>query len=80
MIIQNGITGANVDRYRNFSVINISYDALAKILELPDNLSIVGTSDNFENNSISIKVIGSRKIHKEAVELDEIMLTPTGWE
>jgi hypothetical protein len=72
--------GKDIKREDKYQVIRLSYNALAKLLELPEGASIVGTSDEFITNTLCIKIVGfNNKIAQEGLEITELLPTPNGW-
>ena len=60
MITTNDIGGVNRKRHDKWGMIEITYEALAKLLGLPDNYTIVSVSDPARRhtiNSIHIKMM-----------------------
>lgn len=81
MLTTSEIPGTAVIRHRKYGLIEISYDALAKLMDLPKEASIVSIDDIDTNNSIRIKIIHSGiKDTAEGSPLPEISVGQAGWD
>lgn len=59
-MIQTGdVTGVFTERESRFAVISMTFEALAKLLDLPSGMSIVGVKDRDEIGAITIKVLST---------------------
>ena len=80
IVTSDKVPGKDVSRVDKYRVIRLSYNALAKLLELPEGSSIVGTSDEFITNSIGIKIVGfDNKVLQEGIEITELIPSQQGW-
>jgi len=74
------IPGKETEREHNFSLIKISYEALAKLLEIPTGSCIVSLSDDFDNNAITIKIKGFGKgPSSQGLPVPELAMVENGW-
>ena len=79
MILTNEVPGRNRDRIRKHGKIKVSYDAIAKMLDLPKDCSIVAVYDNIDNY-ISLKVINENiKEIAEGSPVTELLPGQGGW-
>lgn len=82
MLTTSEIPGTSVDRrHKKYGLIDMSYDALAKLMDLPREASIVSIKDIDTNNSIRIKIVhtGIKDI-QEGSPLPEISVGQVGWD
>ncbi len=81
MIVTTDIEGADVTRHRKWAMLTpISYDALAKALDLPAGWSIVGVVDHMADCAISFKVMTtSTKDVAEGGPIPEVLPGQAGW-
>ena len=74
------IPGKETPRDRDFSLVRVSYELVAKLLELPAGASIVGIQDEFINNSICIKIKGyGRGSSEQGLDIPELAMVENGW-
>jgi hypothetical protein len=80
VITSAAVPGKVINRGNNYAIINLTYEAIAKLLELPEGSRIVGIQDMFATNSVAFKVIGL-SIHQkvEGAEIPEIIPGQGGW-
>lgn len=81
MLTTSEIPGTTVVRNRKWGIIELSYDTIAKLLDLPKEASIAAIKDIDTNNSIRIKIIHSGiKDTAEGSPLPEISVGQAGWD
>lgn len=80
IVTADKIPGKDTPRSRNYCIIEVSYELLAKLLELPVGSSIVSTEERFDNHSVAIKVIGGIEGQKmDGGEIVKIIPGQGGW-
>ena len=65
MITTNHVQGLDRERERKFAYVEVTYDALAKMLDLPLGSSIVSVADR-DDNSLRCKIV--RRTGKDIME------------
>jgi len=79
MILTNEVPGLSRERTRKHGMIKVSYDAIAKMLDLPKDCSIVAVYDNIDNY-VSLKVINDHiKDTAEGSPVTELLPGQGGW-
>ena len=80
MILASQVNGIDAKMETRFGTVEISYEALAKMLALPDNCTIVSIFDRGDQNTFSIKIINENiKQLSEGVPITEILVGQGGW-
>jgi hypothetical protein len=80
ILTSDKIPGEEVERAADYASIRLSYEAIAKLLELPVGARIVGTADEFLSNSVQFKVVGLKiKPTPQGTDIVEIIPGQAGW-